>query len=169
MEQGWPGRDVEEPAMTSWKRLAVAGVVAAGLPAAMLLVGVWACGPDWEPEVFVPEHYPANASQFADGHLGVLQRGYYHAPLIVAYRYLHGGKLSDAEKVAGYNPPAPPRRLQTRRTWCRRGKTPRRLRSPTTAGSWRDRLWMERRESGMCRKRGLSSAGKPITPSKTSN
>lgn len=93
--------------MTSWKRLAVAGVVAAGLPAAMLLVGVWACGPDWEPEVFVPEHYPANASQFADGHLGVLQRGYYHAPLIVAYRYLHGGKLSDAEKAV-YNPPAPP-------------------------------------------------------------
>jgi hypothetical protein len=84
--------------MTSWKRLAAVGIVAAGLPAAMLLVGVWACGPDWEPEVFVPEHHPEKAERFADGHLGILQRGYYHADLVVAYRYLSGGKLTDTER-----------------------------------------------------------------------
>ena len=84
-----------------------AGLAAVAVAAAIVpLMVVMACGPDWEPEVFVPEHHPENAVRFADGHLGVLQRGYYHAELVVAYRYLHGGKLSDAEKAA-FNPPPP--------------------------------------------------------------
>ena len=60
---------------------------------------VGAGGPDWEPEVFVPEHHPERPERFADGYLGVLQRGYYHEELVVAYRYLPGGKLSEAEKA----------------------------------------------------------------------
>ena len=91
--------------MKSWKRLAVAGVVAAAIPAAMLMVGVMACGPDFQPEVFVPEHHPDTPKLFADGHLGILQRGYFHAELVIAYRYLSGGTLSDAEKRSYVPPP----------------------------------------------------------------
>lgn len=82
----------------NWKRLAAAAVIAAGVPAAVLLVGVMACGPDFEPEVFVPEHQPEAPKLYADGHLGVVQPGYFHAELVVAYRYLSGAKLSVAEK-----------------------------------------------------------------------
>jgi len=90
--------------MKSWGRLVVAGLVAAGFPAAFLLVAVMACGPDYEPEVFVPANHPEKPALFAQGHLGVLQSGYFHAELVVAYRYLSGGKLSNVEKDA-YNPP----------------------------------------------------------------
>lgn len=86
--------------MTSWKRLAAAALIAAGVPAALLLVGVMACGPDFEPEVFVPQHQPESPKLYADGHLGVVQAGYFHAELAVAYRYLTGAKLGDAEKQA---------------------------------------------------------------------
>ena len=90
--------------MKSWGRLVVAGLVAAGLPAALLLVAVMACGPDYGPEVFVPANQPEKPALFAQGRLGVLQSGYFHAELVVAYRYLSGGKLSNAEKDA-YSPP----------------------------------------------------------------
>jgi hypothetical protein len=90
--------------MKSWGRLVVAGLVAAGLPAALLLVAVMACGPDYGPEVFVPANHPEKPALFAQGRLGVLQSGYFHAELVVAYRYLSGGKLSNAEKDA-YSPP----------------------------------------------------------------
>jgi hypothetical protein len=93
---------------TSWKRLAAAAMVAAGVPAAMLLVGVMACGPDFEPEVFVPEHQPESPKLYADGHLGVVHRDYYHAEMVVAYRYLTGGKLTEAEKRAYVPAPAKP-------------------------------------------------------------
>ena len=83
----------------SWKRLAAAGVLAAAVPAAMLWVGVRACGPDWEPEVFVSAR-PEKPALFADGHLGILQGSYYHVDLVVAYRLLSGGTLSDAEKAS---------------------------------------------------------------------
>lgn len=83
----------------NWKRLVAAAVVAVGVPAAMLLVGVMACGPDFEPEVFVPEHQPESPKLYAEGHLGVVQPGYFHAELVVAYRYLSGANLSDAEKA----------------------------------------------------------------------
>jgi hypothetical protein len=72
--------------MKSWGRLVVAGLVAAGLPAAFLLVAVMACGPDYEPEVFVPANQPEKPALFVQGHLGVLQSGYFHAELVVAYR-----------------------------------------------------------------------------------
>lgn len=90
--------------MKSWGRLVVAGLLAVGLPAVFLLVAVMACGPDFEPEVFVPANQPEKPTLFAQGHLGVLQSGYFHAELVVAYRYLSGGKLSNAEKDA-YSPP----------------------------------------------------------------
>ena len=90
--------------MKSWGRLVVAGLVAAGLPASFLLVAVMACGPDYEPEVFVPANQPEKPALFVQGHLGVLQSGYFHAELVVAYRYLSGGKLGNAEKDA-YSPP----------------------------------------------------------------
>lgn len=93
--------------MKSWTRLALAGLVAAGVPAMMVWIAVRACGPNFEPEVFVPTNRPANSALFAKGRLGVLQRSYYHEDLVVAYRYLHGGKLSAAEEAV-YNPPAQP-------------------------------------------------------------
>jgi hypothetical protein len=84
----------------SWKRLAAIGLVAAAVPAVMVWITARACGPDWEPEVFVNEHHPDQPARFAEGHLGILQSGYYHADLVVAYRILSGGKLSDEEKAA---------------------------------------------------------------------
>src|ERR1017187_7140757 len=54
----WIAADSEEARMTSWKRLAAAGLMAVAVPAAMLWVSVRACGPDFEPEVFVPGHQP---------------------------------------------------------------------------------------------------------------
>jgi hypothetical protein len=91
--------------MKSWKRLAGVGLTAALLPAAML-VGVMACGPDFEPEVFISANRPEAPARFADGHLGILQNGYYHAELVVAYRYLTGGRLGDGEKAAYTSPPS---------------------------------------------------------------
>lgn len=82
----------------SWKRLAVAGLVAAITPAVVLWITAHACGPDFEPEVFVPANGPEQPALFADGQLGILQPGYYHANLVVAYRLLSGGTLGDAEK-----------------------------------------------------------------------
>ena len=51
--------------MKSWNRLAAAAVVAAGLPAAMWLAGVMACGPDFEPEVFVQQNHPDSPKLYA--------------------------------------------------------------------------------------------------------
>ena len=82
----------------------------------MLLVAVKACGPDFEPEVFVSNHQPETPRLFADGHLGALQNGYYHAELVVAYRYLLGGKLSDAE-MNEYAPPPVPPKVYTPQDW----------------------------------------------------
>jgi hypothetical protein len=82
--------------------LVSAAVVAAAVP----LVIVLACGPDFEPEVFVPAQHPENPKQFAMGDLGVLQPGYARRDKIVAYRMLIGGHLSEAERDAYVNPPA---------------------------------------------------------------
>lgn len=86
--------------MKSWGRLAGIGLAAALLPAAMWWVGVMACGPDFEPEVFVMESHPDNPDHYAEGKLGILRNTYYRGDLVVAYRYLIGGRLSDAEKRA---------------------------------------------------------------------
>jgi len=76
--------------------LAGAAVLAAAVP----LIVVVACGPDFQPEVFVPMEHPESPKQFAAGQLGVLETGYWRRDKVVAYRYLSGGRLSDAEKVA---------------------------------------------------------------------
>jgi hypothetical protein len=64
-----------------------------------------ACGPDWEPEVFVSASSPDNYAAFADGQLGILQSGFDSNDYAVAYRYLNGGRLSVEEQHA-YAPPA---------------------------------------------------------------
>ena len=89
--------------MKSWGRLVAVALTAAAVPASLLVFKVIACGPDFEPEVFVTEHHPDRPAQFVEGHLGILQSGYYHAELVIAYRYLSGGSLSGAEKAA-YGP-----------------------------------------------------------------
>ena len=86
--------------MKSWGRLAGIGLAAALLPAAMWRVYVMACGPDFEPEVFVTENHPDKPDRYVEGELGIVRNTYYHADLVVAYRYLSGGRLSDAEKAA---------------------------------------------------------------------
>ncbi len=86
--------------MLSWQRMAFAAAVAAGLPAALWVVGAKACGPDFEPEVFVPAHRPEAPARYAAGQLGVVRGGFYHADLVVAYRYLSGGPLTAAEQAA---------------------------------------------------------------------
>jgi len=65
--RGWIAGDGEESAMKSRGRLAAVAVLAAGVPAAMWLAGVLACGPDFEPEVFVPEHQPEAPKLYAAG------------------------------------------------------------------------------------------------------
>lgn len=59
-----------------------------------------ACGPWFEPEVFVDQKAPDDLAAFAQGHLGILQAGYDSNEYAVAYRYLNGGTLSDAERTA---------------------------------------------------------------------
>lgn len=66
---------------------------------AVPLLIVSACGPGWEPDVFVPSHQPHASTDYAKGQLGVLQPGYYIAEKIAAYRYLNGGTLNAAEQA----------------------------------------------------------------------
>ena len=83
----------------------------AALAAVVLLspIGnVEACGPDFEGDVFVRINHPDDFASFAKGDLGILQAGYDSNEYAVAYRYLNGGKLSDAERNAYAPPPAPP-------------------------------------------------------------
>ncbi|HVZ82402.1 MAG TPA: hypothetical protein VG893_01915 [Terracidiphilus sp.] len=61
---------------------------------------VEACGPFFEPEVFVNAAMPDDLAVFARGHLGILQAGYDSDEYAVAYRYLQGGRLSAAEQAA---------------------------------------------------------------------
>lgn len=64
-----------------------------------------ACGPDFEPDVFVRTNAPDDPAAFAKGQLGILQSGYDSSDYAIAYRYLNGGKLSAAEQSV--IPPAP--------------------------------------------------------------
>ena len=68
---------------------------------------VEACGPWFEDDVFVSINTPDDLAAFAGGQLGILQAGYDSNDYAVAFRYLNGGKLSDAERNA-YAPPAGP-------------------------------------------------------------
>src|SRR5437870_361796 len=76
------------------------------LVAAVLLspIGsVEACGPFFEDDVFVSTTSPDDIAAFAKGQLGILQAGFDSNAYAVAYRYLNGGRLSDAE-LAAYAP-----------------------------------------------------------------
>ena len=88
--------------MRTWslRRLVAVALAAAAVPASLLVLKVIACGPDYEPEVFVTENHPDQPARFVEGHLGILETTYYHAELVIAYRYLSGGKLSATEKAA---------------------------------------------------------------------
>ena len=90
--------------MKSWGRLVVAGLLAAGLPAVFVLVAVMACGPDYGPESSANQPEKPGALS-CKGALGSCRyAGYFHAELVVAYRYLSGARLSNTEKDA-YSPP----------------------------------------------------------------
>jgi hypothetical protein len=60
---------------------------------------VEACGPWFEDDVFVSTTRPDDLAAFAKGQLGILQPGFDSNEYAVAYRYLNGGKLSDAERA----------------------------------------------------------------------
>ena len=62
------------------------------------ICSVEACGPDFQPDVFVSTTSPDDPAEFAKGHLGILQVGFDSNDYAVAFRYLNGGKLSDAER-----------------------------------------------------------------------
>ena len=59
---------------------------------------VEACGPFFEDDVFVSTTGPDDIAAFARGELGILQAGFDSNEYAVAYRYLNGGRLSDAER-----------------------------------------------------------------------
>jgi hypothetical protein len=75
-------------------RSIVALLVFVAMPFAM----VQACGPDWSPDTFVRKTVPDDLKSFAKGRLGILQTGYDSNELVVAYRYLNGGRLSEIEQ-----------------------------------------------------------------------
>jgi hypothetical protein len=68
---------------------------------------VEACGPFFEPDVFVSTKAPDDPGAFATGKLGLLQPGFDSRDYAVAFRYLNGGKLSASELRAYAPPPAP--------------------------------------------------------------
>src|SRR5438552_2312141 len=75
-----------------------------GFAALVAIVLLWphydveACGPNFEPDVFVNTSRPDDLESFAKGKLGILQAGFDSNEYAVAYRYLNGGRLSDAER-----------------------------------------------------------------------
>src|SRR5258708_7621973 len=64
---------------------------------------VTACGPDFTPDVFVRRLRPDHPAEFAAGQLGLLLPTFPRTELIVAFRYLNGGSLSETERKA-YQP-----------------------------------------------------------------
>ena len=78
-------------------------------------IGAQACGPDFEPDIFVKENYPDNIAAFVQGHLGILQAHMDSDEYAVAYRYLNGGKLSDKEQAIA----APASVLQPVQDWTK--------------------------------------------------
>ncbi len=76
--------------------LAIAAVVAVVLLSP--IGNVEACGPFFEDDVFVNTTTPDDIASFAGGQLGILQSRFDSNDYAVAYRYLNGGKLSDAER-----------------------------------------------------------------------
>ena len=77
---------------------------------------VEACGPDFEPEVFVNGIRPDDLAAFSKGQLAILQAGFDSDEYTVAFRYLNGGKLS-AEEQAALMPPSPDPDFETAEQW----------------------------------------------------
>jgi hypothetical protein len=73
--------------------------------------GVEACGPDFEPDVFVRLNSPDQLGAFSKGQLGILQSGFDSNEYAVAFRYLNGGRLSDGEREI-YAPERGPAQVQ---------------------------------------------------------
>jgi hypothetical protein len=90
--------------------------IALAIPVAILFLapqsGVEACGPEWEPEVFVNQKAPDDLAAFAQGRLGILQPGFDSNEYAVAWRYLTGGKLSEDERRAYLPGPEPTQAAQ---------------------------------------------------------
>ncbi|WP_058188413.1 hypothetical protein [Terracidiphilus gabretensis] len=59
---------------------------------------VEACGPFFEPEVFIRNTMPDNLAAFAKGQLGIIQPGFDSDEYAIAYRYLNGGTLDAKEQ-----------------------------------------------------------------------
>ena len=77
-------------------------IASAALAAAILaspFFHVQACGPDFAPDTFVRTNLPDDLARYAAGHLGILQHGYDSDEYAIAFRYLNGGKLSEAERA----------------------------------------------------------------------
>lgn len=83
--------------MTARRILHIAAIATVLIGSTTFLVR--ACGPDFEPDVFIQSSGPANNFTFAKGRLGVLQDSYYIRPKSVAFRYLNGGTLDAAEQA----------------------------------------------------------------------
>ncbi|HKW98245.1 MAG TPA: hypothetical protein VJN43_10965 [Bryobacteraceae bacterium] len=62
------------------------------------------CGPFIPQAVFTPARMPEATDAYAHGQLGVLQPGYTRIYLVIAYRYLAGIGLNDAERKALFGP-----------------------------------------------------------------
>jgi hypothetical protein len=80
------------------RMLAVAALVVVVLLSPIRYVE--ACGPDFEGDIFVRIVAPDDPAAFAAGKLGILQAGFDSRDYAVAFRYLNGGKLSEAERLA---------------------------------------------------------------------
>ena len=104
------------------RRLALAALLAVVLLSP--IGSVEACGPFFEEDVFVSTTFPDDHAAFAKGQLGILQAGFDSNEYAVAYRYLNGGKLSDAERQI-YAPPPEPQKYGP--NWWK-GLTPEQLR-----------------------------------------
>src|SRR5579872_6355033 len=67
------------------------------------------CGPFLPEAIFAFSTRPENAAEdFARGRLGVLQPGYTRFYLVIAYRYLSGTGLNEAERSALFPAPSSP-------------------------------------------------------------
>jgi hypothetical protein len=70
-------------------------------------VAVQACGPFFEPDIFVRKKHPDRPADYAAGKLGILLPTYPRLDLIVAWRYLNGASLVGEEQKAEPVPKAP--------------------------------------------------------------
>jgi hypothetical protein len=61
---------------------------------------IYSCGPFLTSEIFAFEDRPGDAADFAAGTLGIVRPGFRRAYLVVAYRYLTGLKLTEAQQKA---------------------------------------------------------------------